>query len=110
MNSTIVTLGISICISSWQGASNDIQTTKNSRSFKVVDFLPPFLLDHLAAYMAPKMEKDVFQFLKPFDSTLWILIISTMLIFTIIKFVLSYTNQNGYIRKKGEIFSRLKTE
>ena len=77
---------------------------------KVVDFLPPYLLDHTTAFMAPMMEKDVFQFLKPFHTTLWIWIILTVVMFAVVKLILSSINQKQGNYKKRDIFSKLEAE
>ena len=77
---------------------------------KVVDFLPPYLLDHLTAFMAPMMDKDVFQFLKPFHTTLWIWIILTVVMFAVVKLILSSINQKQGNYKKRDIFSKLEAE
>ena len=76
---------------------------------QVVDFLPPFLIHHLRAYMSPQKKGGMFHFLHPFNLHLWLFILLAIAVFAIVKFVLTKLSVSMAETKK-ENLSKLRSE
>ena len=62
---------------------------------QVVDYLPAITTEHLRAYMKAKEKTNPFQFLRPFSTELWVLIIVMVVVFALSFYFTSKLHQDS---------------
>ena len=61
----------------------------------MVDYLPAITTQHLRAYMKAKEKTNPFQFLSPFSTELWVLIIVMVVVFALSFYFTSKLHRDG---------------